>query len=85
MKTKEYSLVDKEYASIEEAEIQVTETETFDPKVTTQITREIDLTNTIAILEQRKADAIAAYDAEIATNQELLNQVKLLNINARIV
>jgi len=46
---------------------------------------EANLVKTIAYLEQQKADFCAAKDAEIAINQERLDQIQALNKDVPLV
>lgn len=78
----EYKLIDAEYASKDEAQIEITETKPVEVSKTNVSVKNI--LDTIAMLETRKAEAIAKFEAEIAINQEYLDQIQPLADTAKI-
>ena len=81
---KTYKLTKPEAYSVGEASIEVTDVET---KIETRVVNvsKDNILATIAMIEERKQEAIAKFDAEIATNNEMLVEVEKLAVTATIV
>ena len=77
-----YKLIDVEYATKEEAEVEVIETKT--PVVIISNSTAKNLQETIDLLNERKQQAIDRFDEEIKVNQDRLDAILPIIENAKI-
>ena len=73
--TETHEIIAGNYEHVEDVQVRFT---IVTPVETSQTYSEQDVLNTIASLEQRKVEAIAAIDAEIEVNNQMLLKIRAI-------
>jgi hypothetical protein len=79
----EYLIKEGDYKSEKEVVVNMTETTTKEVVNSFDVSEELIL-KTIEVLNQRKADAIAGIDAEIAINNDMLTKIRTVDRKAAV-
>ena len=74
--TETYEIIQGEYPDIKDVRVKFT---TIVEVPSEETFCEQDILNTIASLEQRKIEAIAAIDAEIEINEQMLSKIRAID------
>ena len=80
--TETHEIIAGNYEHVEDVQVRFT---IVTPVETSQTYSEQDVLNTIASLEQRKVEAIAAIDAEIEVNNQMLLKIRAIERPINIV